>query len=65
MVKKGDFRMTNEEYIKSLNTRRFANFLQRFDCFLCSAKTYSCISHDRYVCSQEKIEKWLKKEIEE
>lgn len=57
--------MTNEEYIKSMTTEELAIFLQRIDCSLCPAKTYTCNCSDRYLYCLKKIRGWLKKEKEE
>ena len=56
--------MTNEEYIKSLNTKQLAKFFYNvFDCSFCPAVTFVCKCSDRYMQCEKNIEKWLEKDI--
>ena len=55
--------MTNEQHIKSMNTKQLAKFLQRFDCSFCPAVTFICKCSDRYMHCEKNIEEWLKKGI--
>lgn len=57
--------MTNEQHIKSMNTKQLAKFLTRFDCRICPAYTPICDCYDKYLHCSNNIKKWLKREREE